>query len=952
MKIFGWKTKITLLCGAMLFLIDNLSKVNECIHAYASTSFYCDESLNITGEEVDSTITLRANKNYGPSFTFLVHGIGSDAGAWANNKSMSLDSNGSLVAYGNGNFNLLSDSIINEINEKVSMNNGYSDVYVARPISSQPINYNVKNNYKFSLEKMELDGSSSFCDKIKDVTAHNIIVFESPDSFQGFDLEYYLFDRLADCLSYDFYKKMNFIPKINIVGQSRGGLVAQEYANKHSFNVDSIFTLGTPFSGSKVVNLINGLKKYKAFSIPSDFSTFFESQAFADAIDSDFSERIKNEWNNSVGAKYIDAYSVGSCMTISLLQNIIEKTPTDSYVGSCKEILLNVLDRINAVCSYDYDNNNVEAVLNEPIRYELANSCWKDVDGENSTRIQEEIAKILEDAVDECFRDTSDGEKFYSFCEDLESIPVSCPFIRFIAKLVQVVAISVKDCIISKKVASLQLASLFHSYNGKLGIVTNDLYIDIDSQMPKYNNYKKYLVVFSESILNNNQAKLTCNKAYPVGHNMETRTDAFVKFIKNNSEYASFSNININECYETNSEFVKENSCVVIKQTVRAFSMKSDSKYTIKNPHVVIENRTEPLDLILDNFYAVGGYSGPFETSPFIEYVGNSSFTLNIKYSGKNYFGYRDGHSRTFLNNTSAFKLPLVRVNLISDYSMDNCLIIKGANGASGANGEAGKTGTSGSKGSRGANGGNGANGANGCDGCDAIYCEFISLRAAKNLTLEGGNAGNGGDGGNGGKGGEGGTGAYCGIPFEGKLVEDKKSLDASVFLIVGNIGKGGRGGSGGDGGNGWNGSNADTHTEGALWWKKTVIDRIYYGGEGGNGGVVGLGGSAGFEDYHYSIYKYIYSFQYAYGGLCGIKYGNGGNGGNCGSYGIAGEKGYAVEDLDNPNKDIEKRKLFEYIDGKKVFALNGNDRSSDNKIKKSSQKPSVGRNGKNGVTN
>ena len=64
---------------------------------------------------------------------------------------------------------------------------------------------------------------------------------------------------IIDKITYDYYAWCGSLPKINLIGHSRGGLWNMDYVIEHPKNVDSLVSVGTPIMGlGMTIFLLNG----------------------------------------------------------------------------------------------------------------------------------------------------------------------------------------------------------------------------------------------------------------------------------------------------------------------------------------------------------------------------------------------------------------------------------------------------------------------------------------------------------------------------------------------------------------------------------------------------------------------------------------------------------------------------------------------------------------------
>jgi hypothetical protein len=621
-------------------------------------------------------------------------------------------------------------------------------------------------------------------------------------------------------------------------------------------------------------------------------------------------------------------------MTIPFLVKILElvKTHPDfSGYHTYIDYVILLLNNLNNACKKE---SSKSIVLDSLVTYELLSSSWSEL---YDVSLKSKMIKSIVDSLHTILNDLSGGalDDFYTACEVLGTLIKHVPGLSWLGtvfsavkKIVQIVE-KVGELVIAEKIIPL-----FHSYNGKVGVIGNDIFVDLESQMSDYNYFRNYSIVFSENSLLDGNGVTIAGLPIPIGHNLETRNQTIMQYIANYGNYATFSNIVTDDWYLNGEAFPRNHAELVIEPNKRNFCLCSTGE--IKNPHILIQNRSETLDLTINNVSVTGGNLGNYLTSPFIEYAGTTNFRLNIRYYGTNTFKYLDGYKRKELGNIPAFKLDCVYVYFIQGNS-EASLLIKGADGADGIDGRDGITGQSGKDGLDGSQGYTGSNGTDGTMGSHAISSAMIDFTDARKLTLIGGNGGSGGKGGigghggcggkgsdknagaggRGGTGGNGGHGAFCGLPFYVTNGVRNLTISTTNNFSHGTIGVGGKGGDGGAGGDGGNASGYS----GALWWKT-----YYNAGAGGRGGLVGKGGSAGFNDYLFDFAKKYFKMPEASGGQCGSTYGKGGAG---------GVNGDSKKASDGSSYDYteDTRGHIVHLCGKTGFDLNGPSRDESNKI-------------------
>ena len=185
------------------------------------------EKLSVKAD--DTNIHTKTNKsdldNRTPDITIITHGLGGNPDNWSNGYN---GHKGSI----NG-FEQDPDSLIERIRSSVD---GGANLYQADPdyVYSEYDNPSVVTGSAYSTLNFD---------------RHTIIV---PDYNTWSSLEevYNGFHTIVDNVVDEFVNKKEYVPNINLVGHSMGGIVNMIYAIDHPKNVASLISLGTPYNGS------------------------------------------------------------------------------------------------------------------------------------------------------------------------------------------------------------------------------------------------------------------------------------------------------------------------------------------------------------------------------------------------------------------------------------------------------------------------------------------------------------------------------------------------------------------------------------------------------------------------------------------------------------------------------------------------------------------------------
>ena len=172
------------------------------------------------------------------SITVLTHGLSGSALHWSNK---------------NGKFAPKDYSIIAKLSQAYYNRTGKTaNVYWAKMESATSFKLIplIQSNVD---EEGIYDDEGSAVQYIQDATKHIIIVFESSGvASNGSNQQVYSeFNYMLSKIVYDVKCLNNgVLPKVNLIGHSRGGITNLQYALDHPALVESMYAIGTPFFGS------------------------------------------------------------------------------------------------------------------------------------------------------------------------------------------------------------------------------------------------------------------------------------------------------------------------------------------------------------------------------------------------------------------------------------------------------------------------------------------------------------------------------------------------------------------------------------------------------------------------------------------------------------------------------------------------------------------------------
>ena len=257
-----------------------------------------------------------------PMITVLTHGLAQSARTWSNNYS-------NIKAGEDFGFAYDSTSLI----EQLRVSSGGANVFWAKMESDSDfylINLEVQeqfSRYKFipyNPEKpTELFTETTSLLKLEHLYNHIVLVFESTSAAAGgtHASVYAQFENMLNRIVRDVARLTDGIyPKINLIGHSRGGLTNMEYAQNYPRFVDTLISLGTPYSGSNFgrINLFANMLGVQQLEGFHDIQSITEQ------------DRLRNNWNELYANQYspvrnIKFYPMAGTSTLDFLDMIVQE---------------------------------------------------------------------------------------------------------------------------------------------------------------------------------------------------------------------------------------------------------------------------------------------------------------------------------------------------------------------------------------------------------------------------------------------------------------------------------------------------------------------------------------------------------------------------------------------------------------------------------------------------
>ena len=381
--------------------------------------------------------------------TVLTHGLGGDASHWSSRYNR---------------FEYEDNTILSSLSKLLDNN---LNIYRFR------VNFDELNISKLSNDFHSEDN----LDHITDIAKHIVIVFDInyTSSYRSND---YVYDRFNYAISTAVYqiKQLNngFLPKINLIGHSRGGITNLQYALDHPDLVNQIFSIGTPYEGSSSTNIDVYTLNHK-YGSDADLKIYDGED---DIIDKNIYTEYLNRWNNNYEKLYKDikVYSIGCYTSFDCLIKIINS------------------------------NNFIEFLI-----------------GEDASRVKKVLLKILSSFVSIIGSSIAYSEYGIKVSVFLKIFPRWFEFLpdskfKAICELIEL--------IFSKE-------NYYDLVDGP--IWANDGLVDLDSQLGvNYKGFIQYRRCFCRN--NYDMSKLASETLPPVVHNMETKDRRVINYILENIE--------------------------------------------------------------------------------------------------------------------------------------------------------------------------------------------------------------------------------------------------------------------------------------------------------------------------------------------------------------------------------------------------------------------------------
>ncbi len=479
-KFFSLIFSIVLIGLVFIFCFD-VEASSSIINLHTLTKVYSSNNTDY----YDGCEDYDDYRNSSPTITVLTHGLGGRYQNWSNNYGVN----------GNGDFAYNSNSIIAKLYNHL---NGELTIYVAKASSNVTIDsttntitnceYNGYDLYKISYSDYVNNPTNLVeVDYLDDVSKHIILLFDSNNSGLTHEFVYEQFHDVLDNMSYQYKVLTGVLPRYNLIGHSRGGVINLMYAIDHMYNVDSIFSMGTPYNGSTLglIDPVMEMLGYYLYDSKGNTYTDPDSAGVDDIMNEQVSIDLRDAWNAAYTADVdINVVAYGSMTSIDFIRALVNEIASNSKYSSESyyTVIQDYLDTLNSI---------INVVDNYPNLIS------------NTLTFVNDFAHVID----------AFGIDLYDYVfTSIDS--------------------SLEGDITAEEVD--QILSLFNVINDN-AVIMDDLFIDTNSQLGygfsdgiSYNGFKRYVKIFDDS-------DLSTNCAYPsmpaIPHNLEIMCPSYIDTI-------------------------------------------------------------------------------------------------------------------------------------------------------------------------------------------------------------------------------------------------------------------------------------------------------------------------------------------------------------------------------------------------------------------------------------
>lgn len=248
--------------------------------------------------------------------TVFTHGYYSSSQDWLNNAEDADNEDQFVFQYNN-------KSMVDKVIQLYGVNN--TVLLIANMTDYENVNltrYVLSTNQNGSIIKESEEYNYSF--DTEAYGKHVVAIFNrkpgsSNDSNNNI---YFQFNYMLSKVLYDLKQldPSHRIPKVNLIGHSRGGLTNLQYALDHPDIVENLISIGTPYAGSTSATIVKSQQGFKG-------------DGLNDIINPTIYNGYKDRWNNNYNTLYknINTVAIGAYSTLPFLGAVAHKDKSQTF---------------------------------------------------------------------------------------------------------------------------------------------------------------------------------------------------------------------------------------------------------------------------------------------------------------------------------------------------------------------------------------------------------------------------------------------------------------------------------------------------------------------------------------------------------------------------------------------------------------------------------------------
>lgn len=183
-----------------------------------------------------------------------------------------------------------------------------------------------------------------------DITKHIVLLYQGKNEgvYESNDKAFEDFRGTIDNFLYSIYLQLGVMPKINLIGHSRGGIINLLYALTHPQVVSNLISVGTPYGGTRWAKAFDDFK----YAIDPRYVS-----GYKDLYDERLLRAYMRKWNTVKEEYPIDTLAIGCSQTYQFLMQ--------SLLSSCDagEIIMNIIDAILSVIPIPRQRPDIKYIL-------------------------------------------------------------------------------------------------------------------------------------------------------------------------------------------------------------------------------------------------------------------------------------------------------------------------------------------------------------------------------------------------------------------------------------------------------------------------------------------------------------------------------------------------------------------------------------------------------------